>query len=358
MKPESLQKLKDSPELEPEQHSPGAEKLLSPLAARQEIPITLSARRNVQLARKQVQSILKGSDKERLIVVAGPCSIHDINAAMDYALKLRKLSKRVEEKLLLVMRTYFEKPRSVVGWKGLLYDPDLLGGSQKANGISLARRLMNRINEIGIPCATEFLNPLLAHYLEDGMTYGSIGSRTAESQIHRELASSLKLPIGMKNGMEGDVETCLNATRATRKPHAMFGIDERGQPAILETKGNPFAHVFLRGGRNGPNYHQHSVSQAIEGMAESDLQRPVMIDCSHGNSDKDHKKQAPVARSVIDQFKEGQRAIAGIMLESNLYEGQQSFRAGKPHCYGQSITDSCIGWDETENLILEIAERI
>ena len=333
-------------------------RLLSASEIRREFPMTPTARQTVYQSRKAIENVLRASDASRLMVICGPCSIHDINAAMEYATKLRKLSKEVSEKLILVMRTYFEKPRSVVGWKGLLYDPDLQGRSHKANGLSLSRRLLNRINEIGIPCATEFLNPLLAPYLEDGIAYGSIGSRTAESQIHRELASGLTMPIGMKNGMEGDIETAVNATKAARKPHAMFGMSQSGDPAIIETTGNPYTHVFLRGGRKGPNYDSQSLKEANNGMSDSHLKRPVMIDCSHGNSGKDHKKQAKVAREVISKFVSGHRSIAGIMLESNLFEGQQTFRAGKPHCYGQSITDSCIGWEETESLILEIAERI
>ncbi len=333
-------------------------RLLSASEIRREFPMTPTARQTVYQNRKAIENVLRASDVSRLVVICGPCSIHEISAAMEYATKLRKLSKKVSEKLILVMRTYFEKPRSVVGWKGLLYDPDLQGRSHKANGLSLSRRLLNRINEIGIPCATEFLNPLLAPYLEDGIAYGSIGSRTAESQIHRELASSLKMPIGMKNGMEGDIETALNATKAARKAHAMFGMGQNGDPAIIETTGNPYTHVFLRGGRKGPNYDSQSLMDAKSGISDSHLKRPIMIDCSHGNSGKDHKKQAQVAREVISEFVSGHRSIAGIMLESNLFEGQQTFRAGKPHCYGQSITDSCIGWEETENLILEIAEKI
>ena len=332
--------------------------LPSPAKAQRDLPQTASGAENVATARQNIEAILSGDDSDRLLVICGPCSINDLNPALVYAQKLSKLSDRVGDKLQLVMRTYFEKPRSVVGWKGLLYDTLQEGERSASGGIAIARRLLTRINDNGVACATEFLSPMLALFIEDTIAYGSIGSRTAESQIHRELASQLPLPIGMKNAMDGNPSSAINAVQAASQPHAVFSHNELGQPCLVETVGNPSAHVILRGGSTGPNFDAETVNATINALSESPLRRPVVVDCSHGNSCKDHRQQAKVAREVVRQFREGQRGIAGIMLESYLVEGRQNAESGSPIRFGQSITDACIGWDETESLLLEIADSL
>lgn len=330
--------------------------LPSPLKVKGDLPLSTKARETVDRARREISAILRGEDRERVLVVCGPCSIDDLNAAAVYAEKLSKLAEEVSDKVLLVMRTYFEKPRSVVGWKGMLYDP--LGGEDRSAsaGILMARRLLMRINEIGLPCATEFLNPLLAMYLEDAIAYGSIGSRTVESQIHREMASGLAMPIGMKNGMDGNAQSALNAVQSASLPHSYFGSNEAGQCSLLETSGNAFAHVILRGGSNGPNYSADSVNTSVEAARDGGLSRPVVVDCSHGNSQKDHTRQVGVAREVLEQLRAGQLGIAGLMLESHLVAGKQSVGDGGTRTFGQSITDACIGWEDTRALVLELAD--
>ena len=298
--------------------------LPSPDQLRSTIPRTPNSEKTVNRSRSEIEEILTGKDDHRLLVVCGPCSIHDINASMEYARRLASLAKSVEDEIAIVMRTYFEKPRSVVGWKGLVYDPELAGVSAPNNGLSIARRLLSQINEMDLPCATEFLNPVIAPYLEDLISYGAIGARTAESQIHRELVSALPLPVGMKNGMQGDLQSAVNAIQAA----------------------------------NQANLDRQSIQSATESLASSTLKRPVMIDCSHANSNKDYRKQGPNAINATELFLNDSPEIAGIMLESNIAEGSQRFQAGNKHTYGQSITDSCIGWNETENLIHKIARKL
>lgn len=331
--------------------------LPSPAKLRRDFPLSPTGRETVRRGRAAIADILTGRDAARLLIVCGPCSIDDVNSALVYAGRLKKLADRVADKAVLVMRTYFEKPRSVVGWKGLLYEP--LDGTAwtPASGLTLARRLAARINESGLPCATEFLNPLLALYLEDLFAYGSIGSRTVESQVHRELASRLALPMGLKNGMDGDAASALNAQRSAAAAHRFFGTTLSGDPCLLESPGNPLAHVILRGGAAGPNFDACSVEQAATRATRPGLLRPVLVDCSHGNSGKDHHRQPTVAREVVRQVRAGQRGIAGIMLESYLVEGRQDAEADAARRFGQSITDSCIGWTDTEDLILEIADK-
>ncbi len=338
--------------------TPSSIRLPSPDQLRDAIPRTADSEKTVNRSRSEIERILAGQDDHRLLIVCGPCSIHDLAASMNYARRLANLAKSVESEIAIVMRTYFEKPRSVVGWKGLVYDPELDGASAAHNGLRIARRLLSRVNEMVLPCATEFLNPLIAPYLEDLISYGAIGARTAESQIHRELASSLPLPIGMKNDMQGDLQSAVNAIQAANQAHSIFAIDAQGRPAIIQTTGNPYAHVFLRGGRQGPNLDRQSIRTATESLASPKLKRPVMLDCSHANSNKDYRNQGPNALAAAELFLEGSPEIAGIMLESNLSEGSQPFQAGSSHIYGQSITDSCIGWNETEKLIHKIARKL
>lgn len=336
--------------------SPGdSSSLPSPRNLKSAIPRSPVAAATVKQGRQTVKRILNGSD-DRLLVVCGPCSIHDINSSLDYAKRLSRLARRVQDKVTIVMRVYFEKPRSVVGWKGLVYDPNLDGAAAPSLGLRIARRLLNRINELGLPCATEFLNPVIAPYIEDHIAYGAIGARTAESQIHRELASRLAMPIGMKNDMQGNIDTALNAIRSSNQPHSFFGSNEDGRAAILSSPGNPYAHVFLRGGYNGPNLDRDSIGSAASKLASANLKRPIMLDCSHANSGKDFRKQGPNALEAVRLLAEGQPAIAGIMLESNLVEGNQPIDSSDERTYGQSVTDSCIGWEETEAIILEIRQ--
>ncbi len=335
----------------------GSSAIKSPAEIKADIPRSDSAERTVARSRREIEQILSGDD-QRLLVICGPCSIHDINASIEYATRLAKLAHSVKGQIKLVMRTYFEKPRSVVGWKGFVYDPDLAGSFATHNGLVIARRLLARVNEMGLPCATEFLNPVIAPYLEDLIAYGAIGARTSESQIHRELASRLPLPIGMKNDMQGDVQSAVNAIKSANQPHSVFSVNEQGAPAIIRSQGNPFAHAFLRGGRQSSNIEGPSIRKAADRLSSSALRRPVMLDCSHSNSQKDYRNQGPNARLVTDLFMGSHPEIAGLMLESNLLEGSQNFQAGGAHAYGQSITDSCIGWDETETLILEIARKL
>jgi len=332
--------------------------LATPAQLRAETPLTLSGRANVKTARRAISRILSGEDDKRLIIVCGPCSVHDINSAVEYGSRLRKLSRKVEDKLLLVMRTYFEKPRSVIGWKGFFYDPELDGSGQANVGLQIARRLLVRLNEIGLPCATEFLNPVLAPYIEDTIAYGAIGSRTAESQIHRELASRLQMPVGLKNSMDGRIQSAVDGVKAAREQHYSFSIDDSGQSTVSESPGNPFAHPLLRGGHDGPNYDKTRSSSAAVKTKTDTLRRPVMIDCSHGNSEKDHRRQAAIAKDIAHRFAKGEHQLAGLMLESNLIEGNQPPQRRDILRYGQSITDSCIGWEETENVITQISNAL
>lgn len=327
----------------------------SPAELGAEIPCSLRAKETVSRSRRDIQEILVGFDDHRLLVVCGPCSIHDVKGALDYAERLRVLAKEVEDDVLVVMRTYFEKPRSVIGWKGLVYDPDLTGNAATTNGLGIARRLLARVTEMGLPCATEFLNPVVAPYQEDFISYGSIGARTSESQIHRELVAGLAMPVGIKNNLKGDIGSAVNAVKAANQPHSLFANDAYGRPSIARVSGNAYSHVFLRGGQAGPNLDSDSIRNAYESLSSESLTRPVMVDCSHANSGKDYRNQGKNARRVTEQFLNDNAEIAGIMIESNLEEGSQEFRAGDWHAQGQSITDCCIGWKETECLIRDIA---
>ncbi|MBK1876001.1 3-deoxy-7-phosphoheptulonate synthase [Pelagicoccus mobilis] len=350
----------------PELKSPSSEEadrnvttaILPPSKLRRDIPLSQAGRDTVTRTRVALEDIFAGRDEGRLAVICGPCSIDDVNSALVYAERMRRLSEEVADKIVLVMRTYFEKPRSVVGWKGMLYDPLSGGESSPSGGMTIARRLAVRLNESGVACATEFLNPLLALYLEDCMAYGSIGSRTVESQIHRELASRLALPVGMKNAMDGNSASALNAVKSAQCAHSFFGQDLEGRPVLVETQGNAGAHIILRGGSCGPNYSEETVAQVVEQGRELGLVRPVVVDCSHGNSGKDHRKQPLVAKEIARQVKEGQNGVAGIMLESHLVEGRQDANDSRGRRFGQSITDACIGWKDTEYLVKELADGL
>ena len=307
-------------------------------------------------ARAAIHRILHGSD-DRLLVVVGPCSIHDYDAAMEYARRLQAERARHDADLMIVMRVYFEKPRTTVGWKGLINDPRLDGSYKINEGLRLARKLLWEINEIGLPCATEFLDTITPQYTADLISWGAIGARTTESQVHRELASGLSCPVGFKNGTDGDLEVALNAMLSAAQPHSFLGINGDGQVAITQTRGNAFGHLILRGGAV-PNYDSVAVAQAEAELTAAKLPLNIVVDCSHGNSRKNHALQALVLKDVVHQVVDGNRSIKGVMLESNLFEGNQKLGALQDLRYGVSITDACMGWDSTAACLRDAAARL
>jgi 3-deoxy-7-phosphoheptulonate synthase len=289
------------------------------------------------------------------VVVVGPCSIHDPDAALDYARRLLEVAKGTRDRLIVVMRTYFEKPRTTVGWKGLINDPHLDGSCDIATGLQLARKILLEINELGLPCGGEVLDPITPQYISDLLSWASIGARTIESQTHREMASGLSMPIGFKNSTDGGLQAALHAMISARHPHTFLGISAEGATAMIKTGGNPDRHVVLRGGGGGTNYSPADVARAVEMVAGEELARPVMIDCSHGNSSKDYTRQPIVCREVLSQLEASKGAIMGLLVESNLQPGRQDWAAGTTLRYGVSITDACIGWEETTTLLAEMA---
>ncbi len=287
-------------------------------------------------------------------MVIGPCSIHDIEAATDYAERLNGLRERVEDRFELVMRTYLEKPRTVVGWKGLVYEPYLDGQERIGDGLIIARQFLLSNAELGLPCATEFLDTFIPQYIGDLISWGAIGARTVESQIHRQMASGLSMPVGFKNNMSGDVKVAIDAMLAARHSHWFFGLDQYGRPSVVKTRGNTYTHIVLRGGNEGPNYDRESVARAQAMLREAGLPERLMIDCSHGNSGKDYRAQPVVFEDVIRQIYDGNLGIIGVMVESHINEGRQDVPEDiRELKYGVSITDSCIGWETTERLIMD-----
>jgi 3-deoxy-7-phosphoheptulonate synthase len=292
-----------------------------------------------------------------LLVIIGPCSIHDTEAAIDYAEKLKVLHQKYSKELLIVMRVYFEKPRTTVGWKGLISDPDLDKSFQVAKGLDLARNLLMKINKLGLPAGTEFLDMVTGQYISDLISWGAIGARTTESQVHRELASALSCPVGFKNGTDGNIQIAVDAIKASSVPHVLYSPDKSGQMCIYQTHGNPYAHVILRGGKL-PNYHSDDIQDTCATLSKVGLAKKVMIDCSHGNSFKDHNKQIDVARSLAAQIENGEASIFGVMIESFLIEGNQKVIPEQPLVYGQSITDACINLDTSEEVLSVLANAI
>jgi 3-deoxy-7-phosphoheptulonate synthase len=292
------------------------------------------------------------------MVVVGPCSIHDPDAAYEYAERLLRVARATQEHLLVVMRTYFEKPRTVIGWKGLISDPRLDGSCDIPEGLPLARKVLLRIGAMGLPCGTEFLDPIVPQYVSDLVSWAAIGARTIESQTHRQMASGLSMPIGFKNGTDGSLPNAMNGLLSARQAHAFLGIDADGVTSVVKTTGNPDGHLVLRGGRGKSNYHASDIAAASDLCATNGITRGVMIDCSHDNSGKDHTKQAAIFRQVVTAFRDGQNAILGLMIESNLQPGKQSWTEGKELSRGISITDSCMGWEETESLLMLAAEEV
>jgi 3-deoxy-7-phosphoheptulonate synthase len=332
--------------------------LIPPAILLEEIPLTERASNVVADARASIAAILTGADT-RLLVVAGPCSIHDPASALDYAGRLRALASPLADALLVVMRAYFEKPRTVAGWKGLINDPDLDESYHINKGLRLARRLLLEVNELGLPTGSEFLDTQIPQHIADLTSWVAIGARTAESQVHRELASGLSAPVGFKNGTDGDTQVAIDAVLAARRQHWFPGVTKQGVSAILQTTGNDSCHVILRGGtRTGPNYHDADVERVCAALAANGLHPRVMVDCSHGNSQRDPKQQGLVAGDVARQLASGSRRILGVMIESHIVEGRQEASPGAELRYGQSITDACVGIEETAEILGALAQAV
>jgi 3-deoxy-7-phosphoheptulonate synthase len=321
-----------------------------------DFPITEKAARTVFEARQEIHRILHGAD-DRLLVIMGPCSIHDVQAAKEYAGRLKEARERCVADLLIVMRVYFEKPRTTVGWKGLINDPNLDGSFRINEGLRVGRQLLLDLNEKGVPAGCEFLDMITPQYLADLVSWGAIGARTTESQVHRELASGLSCPVGFKNGTDGNVRIALDAIRAAQAPHHFLSVTKDGHSAIVSTTGNEDCHVILRGGKT-PNYDAANVNSAAKSLAEAAIPARIMIDCSHGNSGKEPAKQVAVGKEVAAQIAAGDARIFGIMVESHLKAGRQDLIPGKELVYGQSITDACIGWEDSRALIDALADAV
>jgi 3-deoxy-7-phosphoheptulonate synthase len=331
--------------------------LLAPDALLEELPLSREQADVVIRGRRDVRAVLEGADA-RLLAVVGPCSVHDPDATLEYAGRLGALSRDLSGELLIAMRVYFEKPRTTTGWKGLINDPHLDGSGDVNAGLHLARRVLLGVLDAGLPVGCEFLDPITPQYIADAVSWGAIGARTTESQIHRQLGSGLSMPVGFKNRTDGNVQVAVDAVRAAAEPHAFAGIDPKGTPAILYTSGNEDCHVILRGGKGQPNYEASGVAEALELLDGAGLPRRVMIDLSHDNSGKDPERQPGVAADVGGQIAGGDSAIVGVMLESFLVAGRQDLRAGAEVCYGQSITDGCIGWETTVEVLEALAESV
>jgi 3-deoxy-7-phosphoheptulonate synthase len=330
--------------------------LIPPAILLEEIPISERASNVVSNTRSAVARVLAGDDP-RLVVVVGPCSIHDTTAALEYAGRLNLLAERYADHLIIVMRTYFEKPRTSVGWKGLINDPDLDESYHINKGLRLARKLLRDINDLGLPTGSEFLDTQIPQHIADLTSWVAIGARTTESQVHRELASGLSAPVGFKNGTDGGVKTAVDAVLAARSPHWFPSVTKQGVSAIFQTRGNETCHVILRGGtRTGPNHGPDHVRDICARLLAKGLPEMVMIDCSHGNSEKDYRRQAEVAGSICQQVAAGSWQIFGAMLESHLVEGRQDYVPGRPSVYGQSITDACLSLEQTEPLLERLAK--
>ena len=330
--------------------------LLPPAILLEELPITDHASNVVADTRRAVANVLDRRDP-RLVLVVGPCSIHDARAALEYGERLRRLADRYREHLILVMRAYFEKPRTSVGWKGLINDPDLDESYHINKGLRIARKLLLDVNDLGLPTASEFLDTQIPQHIADLTSWVAIGARTTESQVHRELASGLSMPVGFKNGTDGTTQTAVDAVLSARSPHLFPSVTKQGVSAIFETSGNDTCHVILRGGsRTGPNYDAASVADVCARLRSKGLREAVMIDCSHGNSQKDHRRQGVVAAAICEQVASGSWSIFGAMLESHLVEGRQDYIPGGPTVYGQSITDACISLEQTERILEQFAE--
>jgi 3-deoxy-7-phosphoheptulonate synthase len=350
---ERISKMKPTDDLRIKGYQP----LTAPHILKKKIPLSAGANETVVFGRHSIENILR-KENRRLLVIVGPCSIHDEKAALEYAARLNTLRKQVAETLFVVMRVYFEKPRTTVGWKGLINDPDLDGTCDMTVGLSKARDLLRQINEMGLPAATEMLDTITAQYVADLVSWSAIGARTAESQTHRELASGLSMPVGFKNSTDGNLSSAINALMAARAPQSFLGIDQDGKTCVVKTSGNPWVHIVLRGGKR-PNYDPISLEEARLMLIEKDLPETLMVDCSHANSMKKYQGQAVVWKNVIGQYLADNESLIGLMLESNLHEGNQAFCGDASSLkYGVSITDECISWETTEQLLLWTHEKI
>ncbi len=334
----------------------GQKPLLAPALLEDELPLTENGAAVIAGARREIGAILTGED-DRLLVVTGPCSIHDPQSALEYAERLREIVPLYSSELLIVMRVYFEKPRTVIGWKGLINDPDLDGTYQINRGLRLARKLMLDVTALELPVATEFLDTTLGQYYADLVSWGAIGARTVESQVHRELASGLSMPVGFKNRTDGDLQVAIDAIRSARHPHWFPSLTREGTPAVLGTTGNDRTHLVLRGGTRGANYSAEHIRHAALLLQKHELPAQLMVDCSHANSDKDPTRQPLVAADLAAQISAGERAIAAVMLESHLLGGAQDFRA-RPLVHGRSITDACLSWEQTLPLFAQFADAV
>src|SRR5881296_3734099 len=331
--------------------------LLPPAILLEELPLSEKGSLVVGRTRKEVTRVLRGED-DRLLVIVGPCSIHDPVAGLDYARRLKKLADELGHDLRIVMRVYFEKPRTTVGWKGLINDPHLDGSFAINEGLRLARRLLLDLVELGLPSGCEFLDPITPQFISDLVIWGAIGARTTESQVHRELASGLSMPVGFKNGTDGGVQIAIDAVRAARHPHQFLGVTEQGLCAIVATRGNPDCRVILRGGASGSNYDAVSVQKTTAALVDAGLAPRLMIDTSHGNSDKDYRRQPGAGRDIAEQVAHGEAAIFGVMMESFLVDGRQELADPAALRYGQSITDACMGWEMTVPVLAELARAV
>ncbi|HFD12855.1 MAG TPA: 3-deoxy-7-phosphoheptulonate synthase [Crenotrichaceae bacterium] len=330
--------------------------VIPPVQLHQDLPITESASETTADARRSIHNILHGTD-DRLLVVIGPCSIHDVQAARDYAEQLISLRDLVKEQLVIVMRVYFEKPRTTVGWKGLINDPELNESFDINKGLHLARNLLLDLNKMGVPIATEYLDLITPQYFSDLVAWGAIGARTTESQVHRELASGLSCPVGFKNATDGSINVAVDAIRASQRPHHFLSVTKAGHSAIFATRGNEDCHIILRGGRQ-PNYDAKHIESAIHEMESSGLTANIMVDFSHANSQKQYQKQVDVGKNIAQQVAAGNHKIMGAMIESHLVAGRQDIQPGKILVYGQSITDACIGLDDSKDLLELLAEAV
>jgi 3-deoxy-7-phosphoheptulonate synthase len=329
----------------------GVTRLITPAQIKEQFPVSRSQMETVLRGREQARAIIRGED-DRLLVVVGPCSIHDSAAALEYAERLAALSRELADRIFVIMRVYFEKPRTTVGWKGLINDPFMNDSCDMAYGLTLARKILLDIADLGLATGTEFLDPIVPQYTAELISWAAIGARTTESQTHREMASGLSMPVGFKNGTDGSVQTAIDAMKSSRTPHSFLGIDQDGATSIIKTTGNPDSHVVLRGGREGTNYEPYQVASVCEALRKSGLRPMLMVDCSHANSGKDPRRQPQVWQSIIDQRASGRREIIGAMLESHLNFGGQSLGNDLEALqYGVSITDACMDWQTTRELL-------
>ncbi|RKX73357.1 MAG: 3-deoxy-7-phosphoheptulonate synthase [Spirochaetes bacterium] len=332
--------------------------LIPPKILKEEFPMDERSNHTVVESREVVERILRGEDK-RLIAIVGPCSIHDVDSALEYAEKLAELARRIQDRVYVIMRVYFEKPRTTIGWRGLIIDPHLDGSYDIAEGLRRARKLLLNITGMGLPAGSEMLDPIVPQYIADLISWASIGARTTESQTHREMASGLSMPVGFKNGTDGRLETAVNALKSSLFSHSFIGIDQEGRTCVLKTRGNQAVHIILRGGKYGPNYYEENVEEVEELLQKEGVRPAVVIDCSHANSSKRYVKQSRVLHAVLDQRKRGRESIVGFMLESFLKDGRQAIPEDKSKLeYGKSVTDECVGWDKTEEMLMHVYNEL